>query len=180
MINKMNFKGSEDLLKNAKLIVKPLLTLKHRAKEQGIPTIYVNDNFGLWREDIGSVIEECKKGVGKEIVEQFIPEKNDFFISKPKHSGFHGTQLDILLSHLGVKNLILTGISGDICVLFTAIDAYMCEYNLWVPSDCLASETIEDNKAALRLIKRSISANINPSTDVEIKENFFWNAGIQL
>lgn len=172
MINKMDFKGSEDLLENTKPIVNPLLKLKHHAKKLGLPTIYVNDNFGLWREDIGSVITECKKGLGKDIVEQFIPENNDFFIIKPKHSGFYGTQLNILLNYLEVENLILTGVAGDMCVLFTAFDAYMREYNLWVPSNCLASETVANNKGALRIMNRSMFANISPSTNVEIKEAF--------
>lgn len=172
MINKMDFIGSENLLENTKPIVVPLLNLKHHAKEQGIPIIYVNDNFNLWHDDVRSLVEECKKGIGKEIVNQFIPEKNEFFIIKPKHSGFHGTQLDILLRKLGIKNLILTGIAGDICVLFTAMDAYMHEYHLWVPSDCLASETTEENEAALRIIKRSTFANITPSSDIDINKAF--------
>lgn len=172
MNNKMEFDGSKELLKHTEPIVQPLLNLKKRAKEAGIPTIYVNDNYGLWREDIERLIDECKKGNGGKIVERFIPNQDDFFIIKPKHSAFFGTQLDILLHQLEVKNLILTGIAGDICVLFTAVDAYMREYNLWVPSDCLASETTQDNEAALRLIKRSTFANTNPSTDVKI-EKFF-------
>lgn len=180
MINKMDFEGSEDLLENTKPIIEPLLKLKYHAKKEGIPAIYVNDNFGLWREDVGSLIDECKKGIGRDVVEQLIPEKDDFFIIKSKHSGFYGTQLDILLNDLGVKNLILTGVSGDMCVLFTAIDAYMREYNLWVPSDCLASETIEDNQSALRLIKRSVFADISPSSEAEVREDFFCNPGLQL
>lgn len=172
MLNKMDFEGSENLLKHTKPIVEPLLQLKSNAKQLGIPIIYVNDNFGLWQENVDSLIKECKKGIGRELVNQFTPEDNDLFISKPKHSGFYGTQLDILLRQLGVRNLILTGIAGDICVLFTAADAYMREYNLWVPKDCLASETVKDNQTALRLIKRSTFANIEPSTALEIREAF--------
>ena len=154
MINKMDFEGGEDLLEHTKPIVKPIVNLKKRAKELDIPVIYVNDNFGLWQEDVENVIEVCRKGIGQEVVEQVIPEKDDFFIIKPKHSGFYSTQLDILLSHLDVKHLILTGIAGDICVLFTADDAYMREYDLWVPKDCTASEKKDDNESALKLMKR--------------------------
>lgn len=172
VINKMDFNGGENLFMNAKKMIKPLLLLKSEAKAINIPIIYVNDNFGLWHQDMNSLIEECKKGIAKEIIEQFIPEKDDFFIIKPKHSGFFGTQLDILLKQLNISNLILTGISGDMCVLFTASDAYMREYNLWVPSDCLASETYEDNQAALRLINRSMFANIDPSSKTNITQTF--------
>lgn len=172
VINKMDFKESEKLLNNSKKMVEPLLKLKSDAKNQDIPVIYVNDNFGLWRQDMNSLIEECKKGIGKEVIEHFIPKEDDFFIIKPKHSGFYGTQLNILLKQLEIENLVLTGISGDMCVLFTASDAYMREYNLWVPSDCLASETDQDNQAALRLINRSMFANIAPSSEMNISHAF--------
>ena len=172
MINNMEFEGSENLLINTKPMIEPLLNLKQSAKEQGVPTIYVNDNFELWREDLGRLIEECIKGIGKEFVEQFIPKKDDFFIFKSKHSGFYETQLNTLLKEMEIKNLILTGIAGDICVVFTAFDAYMREYNLWVPKDCLASEVVEDNDNALKLINRSLFANISPSTEIEIKDVF--------
>ena len=61
---------------------------------------------------------------------------------------------------LEVKKLIITGIAGDICVLFTANDAYMREYDLWVPSNCVASENKERNEHALQIIKHSLSANV--------------------
>lgn len=166
IINKMDFKGSEDLLHYTKTIVQPLLTLKQRAKQLDIPVIYVNDNFGLWREDVSQLIEECKRGIGRDLIESFIPEKDDFFILKPKHSGFHGTQLDILLTHLGIENLILTGVAADLCVLFTAFDAHMREYNLWVPDDCTASETVQAYEAALHIMSHSISAKTDSTTEV--------------
>ncbi|MFC0014023.1 MULTISPECIES: isochorismatase family cysteine hydrolase [Allobacillus] len=172
MINKMDFEGGEDLLENTKPIVDSIINLKRQAKESGLPVIYVNDNFGLWQESVENVIEVCRNERGREVVEQVLPDKDDFFIIKPKHSGFYSTQLDILLSHLGVKNLILTGIAGDICVLFTADDAYMREYNLWVPSDCTASETEKNNDNALRLMKRSMFANIQPTSETNIENAF--------
>jgi hypothetical protein len=55
------------------------------------------------------------------------------FVFKPKHSGFYSTTLDLLLQvlqALGVHILILTGIAGNICVLFTANDAYIRGYGL--------------------------------------------------
>src|SRR5690625_4360096 len=170
MINKMDFEGAELLLENTRPIVKPILNLKKEAKKKGHPVIFVNDNFELWHEDVKNLIEECKKGIAKEIVEQFTPEKDEFFIIKPKHSGFHGTQLDILLRQLGVKKLILTGVAGDICVLSTANDAYMREYDLWVPKDCIASEHKRDNASAIQLINRSMFANVKPTNEVTIDE----------
>ena len=172
MINTLDFEGSENLLHNMKPIVTTLLQLKKRAKEHGLPVVYVNDHYGLWREDVGDVIKLAEEGIGKEIIEQFKPEKDDFFIIKPKHSGFYGTQLETLLNDLKVDNLILTGIAGDFCVIFTAFDAYMREYPLWVPSDCIASEIAQDNDNALQLMHRSMSVRITASTKVDIGEVF--------
>ncbi|MYL50969.1 isochorismatase family protein [Halobacillus litoralis] len=158
MINKMDFDGGENLLENSLPVAKRLRKFKKEVKQQGVPVIYVNDNFGLWQDNATELLEECKKGIGKPVVEQMEPDEDDYFIIKPKHSGFFGTQLSILLDHLDVKNLILTGVAGDICVIFTANDAYMREYNIWVPENGTASEYKNDNENALRIMKRSLGA----------------------
>ncbi|MGD7044922.1 isochorismatase family cysteine hydrolase [Jeotgalibacillus proteolyticus] len=169
MMNKMDFEGGEDLLKHSIPMVDRLAALKERVEEKEIPIIYVNDNFGQWQDNAGNIIEECMKNPGKEVVEKILPEENDYFIIKPKHSGFFGTQLDILLHQLGIDNLILTGIAGDICVLFTANDAYMREYNLYVPKDCMASEKESDNENAIQIIKRSLMADTTASTELDLE-----------
>ena len=88
-----------------------------------------------------------KDGVrGRALVEALVPEPDDYFVLKPKHSGFFSTTLDILLEYLGVKTVILTGVAGNICVLFTANDAYMRDFSLVVPRDCVASNTEEENR----------------------------------
>jgi nicotinamidase-related amidase len=59
-----------------------------------------------------------------------------------------------------VDTLIITGIAGNICVLFTANDAYMREYQLWIPKDCIASASKEDNHYALKMMKHVLKASI--------------------
>jgi nicotinamidase-related amidase len=58
-------------------------------------------------------------------------------VLKPKHSGFFSTTLEVLLAYLGARTLVLTGVAGNICVLFTANDAYMRDYleGATTPSD---------------------------------------------
>ena len=109
--------------------------------------------------------DKCKDGKGRSIIEKIHPDDDDYFIVKPKHSCFFGTQLEILLHQLDVNHLILTGIAGDICVLFTANDAYMREYGLSIPRDCIASETEEDNDSALHIINKTIEADMTGSTE---------------
>jgi len=170
MMNKMDFEGGEDLLHHSSKMVDQLSRFKNRVKEAGFPVIYVNDNFGQWQDNATNIIEECMKKPGKPVVEKILPEDDDYFIIKPKHSGFFGTQLDILLHQLGIDNLILTGIAGDICVLFTANDAYMREYELYIPQDCVASEQTSDNENAIQIMKRSLMADVTASEELDLKE----------
>ena len=143
--------------------------LKARAKKAGIPAIYANDNFGRWRSDFPRLVQYClgQEIRGKPIVAQLAPDPDDYFVLKPKHSAFYQTNLDILLNYLGVNTLILTGMAADICVLFTANDAYMRDLNLIVPPDCVASEQTEQNRLVLKLMQRVLKAEIKPSRKIQ-------------
>lgn len=76
---------------------------------------------------------------------------------------------DTLLRELGTKTVILTGIAGDNCVLFSANDAYMRGLELFIPADCVASNTEPENHFALQLMKKVVKADIRPSTDLDLK-----------
>jgi nicotinamidase-related amidase len=147
-----------------------LAAFKRQAKAAGIPAIYANDNFGRWRSDFPKLVENClKEDVrGRPIVAQLAPEEDDYFILKPKHSAFYQTNLQILLDYLGVSTVILTGMAGDICVLFSANDAYMRDLRVFVPGDCIASEDPEHNRQALMLMQRVLKADITPSTELKL------------
>jgi nicotinamidase-related amidase len=102
------------------------------------------------------------------VVELLRPDdEDDYFVLKPKHSGFFSTTLDILLDYLQAKTLVLTGLTGDICVLFTAHDAYMRDFNLVIPADCVASSDPTENDYTLRKMADLMDADISPSTEVD-------------
>ena len=61
-----------------------------------------------------------------------------------------------------------TGVAGNICVLFTANDAYMRDFRLVVPADCIASETPQANQQALRMMRTLLKADTRPSTKVRL------------
>jgi nicotinamidase-related amidase len=145
-----------------------LAVLKRRAKEAGVPAIYSNDNFGRWRSDFRAQVKHCLEDNvrGKPIVAQLVPEEDDYFVLKPKHSAFFHTNLDILLKYLGAKTLIMTGLAGDNCVLFSANDAYMRDFEIMVPPDCTASEDAAENQRVLMHMQRVLKAAITPSTDI--------------
>jgi nicotinamidase-related amidase len=143
--------------------------LKARARKTGVPVIYANDNFGKWRSDFRSLVEHClNDGVrGRPIAELLRPEHDDYFVLKPKHSGFHSTTLDLLLTHLGAQTLVLSGVAGNFCVLFTAHDAYMRDFKLLVPPDCVASETQADDRYALGHMAKVTKADVRASSEID-------------
>ncbi len=171
VINDMDFDGSQSLVRLAEPMARRLRALKKRARAAGLPTIYINDNFGKWRSDFRALVERCTNSnvPGRAIAKMLKPDRKDFFVLKPKQSAFYGTTLDTLLRQLGARNLIVTGVAGDNCVLFSANDAYLRDFRLFVPSDCIASETEAENQYALQLMKKVVKADIRPSTELDLE-----------
>jgi nicotinamidase-related amidase len=170
VINDFDFPGADQLLRYARPMARNLLRLKQRAYKAGVPVIYVNDNFGRWKSDFRRTLEHCAQhGRGRDVVKLLRPEENDYFVLKPKHSGFFSSALDTLLRYLQTQTLILTGIAGNFCVLFTANDAYMRDFNLFVPADCTVSNTKKENDSALRLMKKFLKADTRPGSRIVLR-----------
>jgi nicotinamidase-related amidase len=170
VINDLEFDGGEVLLRQALPMAAHVAALKRRAKQAGIPAVYVNDNFGRWQSDFAKLLAHClTDGVrGQALAEQLQPAPDDYFVLKPKHSGFYATTLDLLLRYLKVTTVILTGLTGDICVLCTANDAYMRDLHLIIPADCVASLDPEENRHALTHMQQVLKADIRPSTALDL------------
>lgn len=172
LINDFEFPGAEDIFNSTLAIANQIALLKKKVKQAGIPVVYVNDNFGKWQSDFRKLLDHCLNDDvrGKEIAELLKPDEDDYFVLKPKHSGFYSTTLEVLLEYLEAKTLILAGVAGNICVLFTANDAFMRDFHLIVPSDCIASEREEDNKYALEQMKKVLEADISPLAEINFAE----------
>jgi nicotinamidase-related amidase len=169
-INDLEFSGGEAILPAAIEMARNISALKQEARKHNIPTIYVNDNFGKWQSDLKRLIDHCIEDEtrGKTVVEMILPDKEDYFVLKPKHSGFYSTTLDILLDYLKVKSLILTGLQTNICVLFTANEAYMRDFYIVAPSDCSASERQQDHEYALEQMETILKADIRPWRELDL------------
>lgn len=171
LINDFEFPRGDELFEQALVIAPRIATLKKRAAELGIPAVYVNDNFGRWQSDFGQIIKHCLHDDvrGKPFVEQLIPDVHDYFVLKPKHSGFFQTPLDLLLKHLGAQRLIITGVSTNSCVLFTANDAYMRDLELFVPEDCVAACNAQEHRFAMEQIRNMLKASTACSTEIDLR-----------
>jgi nicotinamidase-related amidase len=92
-----------------------------------------------------------------------------------KNPDLHGSAPDkaptvLLLKYLGAETVILTGLTADNCVLFTASDAYLREHHLVVPPDCVASIVPEHTRQALEHMRRVLKAELTPSTALGLSQ----------
>ena len=172
VINDMEFDSGEALFRNALPVARNLAALKTRAHEAGVATIYVNDNFGKWRSDFRTQLDHVlEDGVrGEPIARLLRPAREDYFVLKAKHSGFYDTQLDLLIDYLHVKTVILGGFATDMCVLFTASDAYLRDLDIIVPPDCCASATMEHHNQALQHMSRVLHVKTPSSLELNLDE----------
>jgi nicotinamidase-related amidase len=172
VINDMEFPEGEKLLRQTLPAARKIAALKMRAVAAGIPAIYVNDNFGKWRSDFQRQVRHClQDGVrGEPVARLLAPDEEDYFVLKPKSSAFFGTTLHSLLNHLQVRTLVLTGVAADICILFTAHDAHLLDYQIIVPSDCVASNFKRETTAALANMKKATHALVCESPMIHFSQ----------
>ena len=171
VINDLEFEGGDRLLRDAVLMARHVAALAARARRAGIPVIYANDNFGRWRSDFRALLDRVlgTDVRGRPIAELLRPEPEDYIVLKTKHSAFYCTTLDLLLRYLGTRTLVLGGLTGDRCVLFTASDAYMRDFRLLVPSDGVASIDRGANRRALAQMRELFGADVRPSRAVVLR-----------
>ncbi|KAI9003244.1 Isochorismatase-like protein [Gaertneriomyces semiglobifer] len=173
VINDIDFEGNEYMVAEAKKMAPKIRDLTNRCRELNVPVIYCNDNFGKWRSNLEQIYEKVTSSddvPGKPVVEMLKPQKDDYFVLKPKHSAFYATALDSLLTYLQVKSLIMVGMAGNVCILFTANDAYMRDFATFVPRDCIASSSPEEHSAALLLMERVLRTSTLSSDELDLCE----------
>jgi nicotinamidase-related amidase len=169
MLNCFDFSGGDVLKQKAAGVAKAIAALRQQVEAAGHSVIYVNDNFGEWHSEKSRLVERAMEGNGTAL-SPIAPGKNDYFIIKPQFSGFYATNLPVLLPKLGISRLILTGIQTDICVLFTAADAHMRDYSLWIPEDCVAAVDDERGRGALAIMRETMAAETRPTDKVTLSE----------
>jgi len=165
-INPLDFPGADKLAAPAVSAARATAELKDRLALEGVPAIYANDNYGVWRSDFKAVWSRCRatRGAAAQIARLLKPRPDDLTILKPRHSAFYSTPLELLLRQLRCRKLVIAGLATDNCVLFTAMDAYLHGYSLWVPEDCTAAERDDAKTSALAHMRRVLKARTHAST----------------
>lgn len=170
VVNDFDFPGADDMLGEALDVARRLAAFRERARKAGVPVIYANDNFGRWRSDLPALVERCLRpdAPGRRVVELLRPAADDYAVLKPRHSAFFATPLDLLLAHLGTRRLVVGGFAGDMCVQFTAQDAFMRGLDVVVPRDGIASEKPSHTEAALAFMRRTLKADTTPLAEIDL------------
>lgn len=160
VINAMDFDDGPALLENFMPAAREVAALKSRALAADVPVIYCNDNFGAWREEFSEMVRQyCESDLpGAGLCRLLAPDHPHYSVLKPANSGFYGTTLEVLLRYLGVRRLILTGVTTDICILFTANDAYMRDYDLVIPHDGVAAVERHTSEMMLEYMRNVLKA----------------------
>lgn len=160
-INCLNFKDAEKLAPRALRAARVTARLKARMNALGTPCIYANDNFRNWKSEFSALVAKCARqpGPAGTIAELLRPGRDDLSILKPRHSAFYGTPLEFLLEELEVSQLVVVGITVDMCVMATAQDAHVRKFSISVPANCVAGFTAGHEKTALATMARTMHAD---------------------
>ena len=164
VINDFAFPGGDQLTQQMGPVVDAIEALRARYDAGQRPVIYVNDNFGRWRSNFDEVIAWCSRegAAGAAVASRLKPRGSDYFVLKPAQSAFYQTALATLLDHLEISHLTLAGLTGDQCVLTTALDAHIRNYPLWVPADAVASITEPRKQRALDHMREVLGVPVSP------------------
>jgi nicotinamidase-related amidase len=168
VLTTFQFPDGDDILQGALGMRDALVKLKARARELSIPVLYVNDNYGDWRSEKEVLVGRCLEGKGAEFVGPLLPDSQDYFVLKPMHSAFYMTPLEVLLLHLEVETLILTGLTSNSCLTVTAHDANMRGFDIYIPPDCSCARNVKEHTQALAQLEAMAGANLVRSVSLKL------------
>lgn len=165
-INPLDFPGGEHLAGPAVAAARAAAALKQRLAGEGVVAIYANDNYGVWQSDFHSMVATCvgMQGPAGEIARALYPQASDLTILKPRHSAFYASPLELLLREMHTRELVICGLATDMCVQLTAGDAFLREFDVWVPADCTAAESEATRTASLAYMADVLKCDVSPST----------------
>jgi nicotinamidase-related amidase len=164
-INPSDFPDAERLAPRWLRAARRTAALKARATARRVVCIYVNDNFGNWTSEFATLARDCarRQTPAGEVARLLRPSAKDLSVLKPHQSAFYGTPLEFLLRRIGATRIVLTGVSADMCITATALDAHMRHFELWIPRDCVAAATASYERAALTHLQRTVEADVRSS-----------------
>ncbi|MGW7516126.1 isochorismatase family cysteine hydrolase [Streptomyces sp. NPDC054796] len=169
MINAYEHRDAAELIPSVRRALPPMRRLIDRARDEGTPVIYVNDNFGRWRSHHDEILDTVLQSPHSELVEPIRPDAESLFVVKARHSIFYQTPLEYLLFQRGIRRVVLCGQVTEQCVLYSALDAHIRHLEVCVPRDAVAHIHEDLADAALRMMSRNMSAEVCGADEVVLK-----------
>jgi len=163
MISRFDFPDGARLARAALPVAGRIAALRARFHRRGWPVLFANDNFADWQTDFEGLWRLCADPAqrGARIAELLAPQPQDYYVLKPKHSAFLDSALQVLLAQLRVTRLVVTGVATDACLLATAIDARMRDFQVQVPPSCCATFGAARQQRALRLLHEAFAVSLS-------------------
>lgn len=142
-------------------IIPAIVPELERAHQHNDPVIYLCDQHDADDREFSTWTPHCLAGTwGARVISELAPQAGDYLVPKRRYSGFYGTDLDLRLRELGVADLVLTGVCTNICVLYTAADARMRNYEVAVLRDGVASFDEQAHDFALGELAKTLGATV--------------------
>jgi nicotinamidase-related amidase len=165
MLNPYEHEDAEPLKESVAEALPSLRELIERASRADLLTVYVNDNHGDWTAGRDKLTQRALAGAAPELIEPIAPPEDMPFVVKARHSVFYGTQLEYLLRQEGVDRLVLSGQVTEQCVLYSALDAYVRNFEVVIPRNAVAHIQADLADAALRMMAENMRADVADSVD---------------
>lgn len=165
VLNPYDHPDAGELAASAEEAVEPLRKLIAAAREAEVDVIYVNDNHEDWNSSGTELAEQALAGRRPDLVEPVLPDPEDSFVLKLRHSVFYATPLEHLLRERGVGRVILAGQVTEQCILYSALDARIREYDVTIPRDAVAHIHADLAEAALKMIELNLHGDVVAAAD---------------
>ena len=171
MLSAYDFEDAGRLIENVERSLPQMKALVDRAREQGAPVIYVNDNLGTWRSDQDALVEQVLAGEHARLVEPIVPDDEASFVVKARHSIFYETPLEYLVRSEEIDQLVLVGQVTEQCILYSALDAHIRHIPVIVPRDAVAHIEPDLAEAALRMMQVNMEAKVCDAAEVDFRSD---------
>jgi nicotinamidase-related amidase len=169
MLNPYDHPEAAELAEHVAEALPGIEMLLDRAKEEEVPIVYVNDNYGDWNSSAEELAEKAKQGAHPELVEPVLPGSDRHsFVIKARHSIFYETPLEYLLDQMGVDRLVLAGQVTEQCILYSALDAHVRHFQVAIATDAVAAIFDHLAEAALEMAERNLSAELGSAADLPL------------
>jgi nicotinamidase-related amidase len=139
-----------------------------RARDDGVPVVYVNDMGGRWDSDAPALVRDGLKGCGGDLIAEIAPQPGDHVVLKPRYSAFDHTPLVLLLRELEVERLLIAGAATERCLMQSAIDARELGFKVTIVTDACATVDERLERLSFEYAQEVVGAFLESSEELHL------------